>query len=296
MVQYMLTESQAKTKARETNILSLGEPVLLQALLYLPSLEVCCLCRVCKEWSDLLGHPENIFGFWRQLGSSHDMGLIAEGRLWLHTIATLPSIAEVCKETKRCILVGTSWLCSFALQRLFKALQKNDRPWNPIWGSCDGDIILTTWTFGFFETWIQPAASFCNLLQLADLFSINGQCIWHLRSKPLRLNAGGISFDVHLNLCFLSAEESRLSWSAVCSVDPIENDIELELSGCLVSPCHAEIRPFGVLGQKSDDFLLDEVCHSIILHSLFDRIDLVCLLRAVFRYKDVEYDISVALQ
>lgn len=276
----------------QDDFLHLDDYTLLQALMHLPSLEVCRVCNVCHHWNRVLENHEHIFKFWSQLGVNYPMGVLAQGALWLNTVAVLSKICEVWKQIRRCTLLGASWLNPDGIETLVEVLQRNERPWHATWGSCEGTLLIQPWSFGSFKRWSHPAASLGNYLQLADLFQTNGKCLAQIGSEPLTLFAGDASFDVKLMLSFFSADEVMLSWSTVWSVDPLEQDIELELSGCLVSPCHAEIRPFGILGHGTTNFMLDQACYNRVLQSLHCKEDLVCVLRIVFRRQCVEDKVS----
>jgi hypothetical protein len=273
----------------------LDDCLLLQALLHLPSLEVWRSGCVCEDWRRVLKNEEYILKLWSEAGGGHPMGMLAQEAVWLHTVMVLPKVLEVWKQTQKCVLVGVTWLVSSSVETLLEILRKNDRPWNPQWGACEGTMFVKSWSFKSFEAWDHPAVGLEDFLQMADLSSINRKFLGQVRSEPLQLVACGVKFSVSLLLFFNGFEEAMLGWTIDCAMD-LEDDLELELSGCLVSPCFAKIRPFGVLGQSVSEVTLSDADYWTVLQSLYCKENLVCILRGVSRYGGVECNVSTFMK
>jgi hypothetical protein len=215
--------------------------------------------------------------------------LIAEGAVWLHTIAALPRITEALKLLQGCLLIGAAWLCPVGVEVLLSALRQTDKPWNLMSERSGSNSIIKPWSFGFCSEDSLPVVALSDFLQLGDLLAAHGRWLGHIHSRPLKLVAGEISFSVYLTLSFRHGGECMVRWTGSCSKDMFDNDVELELSGRLISPCHADICPFGTRDQESGTFVLDGDRYNLILQALSGRQDFVCVLQIVVRHVGEEY-------
>lgn len=263
--------------------LDLTDLALLQALLYLPSLEIWRVRSVCGKWNSASSSQESGSQFWN-FETEHPFGLVAKEAVWLHTITALPRLPEALKLLQGCFLIGASWLCAVGMERLLSALQQIDKPWNLTRRPLASRNIVKSWSFGLPWQGGQPAAALCDFLQLGDLLALNGRWIGHIRSKPLKVTAHGMCLFAYLTVSFHHGGESMLRWTASCSKDMFENDVEVELCGRLVSPCHADIAPFGMCDQNSNTFVVDDSRYDTILQALSCGHDFVCVLHFAFRH------------
>lgn len=275
-----------------TGCLDLGDLALLQALLYLPSLDIWRTRKVCRQWNRLSSNQGCAFTLWRHFGAE-PLGLIAEGAVWLHAITALPRVSEALKLLQGCLVLGASWLCPVGVERLLAALVRIERPWNMLHRPSKSRNIVKSWTLGFPQSWRHPETVLSDVLQLGDLFGLNDKWLAHFVSEPLTVVAGDLTLCINLSIAFRHAGECTLFWTASCSKDMFDNDVEVELSGGLVSPCQAEIRPFGICNQHEDRYVVDDLGHGLILQALMHRAEFVCVLWVVFKHLGAEYAVTI---
>jgi len=263
------------------SLVDLDRGVLFQALLYLPSKDVLLIRNACMELFALMVDSTGALKLWQHLETSDHSGLLAHDAIWLHATLDCSSIASVLAQTCRCILVQTCRLSALEMQNLVLTLQQNNRPFNPVHGACDGTILISPWMF--------ENSNGCGKFPALGQISADGMPSVRAYSHALKLVADKFEFDVRLAFHWCPEGVLKLSWSARCCADPWDSDMDIELSGYVVSPCLVEIEPFGIIRDEFGQCASDFDCMDSLCESSHQGRPLICILRVVFRSMGTEH-------